>query len=333
MSAAATQAADVPVLELRGITKAFPGIVANDHVDFELRQRRGARAARRERRRQVDADEHPLRALQARRGRDPARRQAGHVPLGEGRDRGRDRDGAPALHAHPGDDRRREHRARHRAVEGRRSSSTSAAPSSASASSREQFGLAVDPTALDLADHGRPAAARRDPEGALPRRRDPDPRRADRGADAAGGGRAVRDRQAPRRPTASRSSSSATSSTRCSRSPTGSRCCAAASTIETVPCAGATEESLARMMVGRDVLLRVDKPPAHAGRAAARRRGPARARRPRHREGARRLVRGARRRDRRHRRRRRQRPDRADRRDHRPAARPRPARSRSRAGT
>ena len=37
--------------------------------------------------------------------------------------------------------------------------------------------------------------------------------------------------------------------------------------IETVPCAGATEESLARAMVGRDVLLRVDKPPRDPGRA------------------------------------------------------------------
>jgi simple sugar transport system ATP-binding protein len=36
-------------------------------------------------------------------------------------------------------------------------------------------------------------------------------------------------------------------------------------TIETVPREGATEESLARSMVGREVLLRVDKPPAHPG--------------------------------------------------------------------
>src|SRR2546430_4637427 len=35
--------------------------------------------------------------------------------------------------------------------------------------------------------------------------------------------------------------------------------------IETVPREGATEESLARAMVGRDVLLRVDKPPADPG--------------------------------------------------------------------
>jgi simple sugar transport system ATP-binding protein len=33
--------------------------------------------------------------------------------------------------------------------------------------------------------------------------------------------------------------------------------------IDTVPAEGATEASLARLMVGRDVLLRVDKPPAH----------------------------------------------------------------------
>src|SRR6266516_6540532 len=36
-------------------------------------------------------------------------------------------------------------------------------------------------------------------------------------------------------------------------------------TIETVPRQGATEESLARAMVGREVLLRVEKPPAGVG--------------------------------------------------------------------
>jgi general nucleoside transport system ATP-binding protein len=40
-----------------------------------------------------------------------------------------------------------------------------------------------------------------------------------------------------------------------------------AKTIETVPKAGATEESLARAMVGRDVLLRVEKKPAEPGEA------------------------------------------------------------------
>jgi ABC-type uncharacterized transport system ATPase subunit len=35
--------------------------------------------------------------------------------------------------------------------------------------------------------------------------------------------------------------------------------------VDTIPAAGATEESLARMMVGREVLLRVEKKPGHAG--------------------------------------------------------------------
>ena len=70
--------------------------------------------------------------------------------------------------------------------------------------------------------------------------------------------------------TARRSSSSRTSSTRCSTSPTASPCCGAARRSTRCPTEGATERSLARLMVGRDVLLRVEKSAADAGRAAAR---------------------------------------------------------------
>ena len=56
--------------------------------------------------------------------------------------------------------------------------------------------------------------------------------------------------------------------------------------IDTVPAEGATEQSLARLMVGRDVLLQVDK--LEASRASpSRGGGPARARRPRAREAVR----------------------------------------------
>ena len=51
--------------------------------------------------------------------------------------------------------------------------------------------------------------------------------------------------------------------------------------IETLPAEGATEASLARLMVGREVLLRVEKTSSNARRVAAPGRGPARPRRPR----------------------------------------------------
>ncbi len=81
--------------------------------------------------------------------------------------------------------------------------------------------------------------------------------------------------------------------------------------VETVSTEGATEESLARMMVGRDVLFRVAKEPAKPGERAARGRRPRGGRRPWAARRAGRLLRGAGGRDRRHRRRRRQRPGRA----------------------
>ena len=38
---------DEPILELRGITKRFPGIVANDGIEFDLRRGEIPYAARR----------------------------------------------------------------------------------------------------------------------------------------------------------------------------------------------------------------------------------------------------------------------------------------------
>ena len=108
--------------------------------------------------------------------------------------------------------------------------------------------------------------------------------------------------------------------------------------VETVPTEGATEESLARIMVGRDVLFHVAKAQSAAGGAAARGRGApgrGRSRAPRR---PRALAAGARWRDRRHRGRRRQRPGRAGGDDRRPAPRagghdPRRRRRRHRAPT
>ena len=78
------------------------------------RARHDPRHRRRERRRQVDADVDPLRLLPGRLRRDPRRRQADGDPRPPGRDRGRHRHGAPALHAGRALHRARERHARRR---------------------------------------------------------------------------------------------------------------------------------------------------------------------------------------------------------------------------
>ena len=80
--------------------------------------------------------------------------------------------------------------------------------------------------------------------------------------------------------------------------------------VDTIPREGATEASLARMMVGREVLLRVDKPASNAGRRRCSTSRTCTSIDDRGLEAVRGVsLRGARRRDRRDRRRRRQRPD------------------------
>ena len=129
----------------------------------------GAVRARRERRRQEHADEHGVRALPARRGRDPPARRARAVRQLARRHRRRHRDGAPALPAHPGVHRRREHHARRRAAHaGRCSTSTRAR-----ARIRElgaQYGLDDRPRRAGRRPVGRRAAAGRADQGALPAR-------------------------------------------------------------------------------------------------------------------------------------------------------------------
>ena len=54
---------DRTILEMRGITKTFPGVKALQNVNLNVRARRDPRHRRRKRRRQIDADEGALRRL------------------------------------------------------------------------------------------------------------------------------------------------------------------------------------------------------------------------------------------------------------------------------
>ena len=132
------------VLEMRGIRKEFPGIVANDDVDLDVR-RGEVHALLGENGAGKSTLMNILYGLyRPDEGEILLHGKPVDVRLGAGRDRGRDRDGAPALHAHPGDDRRREHRAR------RSSRATGLLLDERGAEQRvrelsERFGLVVDP--------------------------------------------------------------------------------------------------------------------------------------------------------------------------------------------
>ena len=188
---------DAPVLELKGITKRFPGVVANDSVDFDLRRGEvhallGENGAGKSTLMNVlyglyQPDEGEIRSTAS--------------PSRSVRRRTRSTHGIGMVHQHfmlipvmtvaenivlanEPTHARRPPRLRRG---GRRARARARAAASASRSTRRRA----------IAEHHRrPAAARRDPEGALPEGRHPHPRRADGGADAAGGAGAVRDPRA-----------------------------------------------------------------------------------------------------------------------------------------
>ena len=63
-----------PLLEVRGAVKSYGAVRALDGASLTVERGRGRRAARRQRRGQVDADQGDQRRPHARRGRDPRRR-------------------------------------------------------------------------------------------------------------------------------------------------------------------------------------------------------------------------------------------------------------------
>ena len=177
----------------------------------------GARARRRERRRQVDADEDPVRHAAARRGHDHASTAA----------QVRFTSPADAIAAGIGMVHQHFMLADNLTVlenvvlggEPRTAGacSTSGPPGGASPRSRRRVRPRRRPRPPGRRPRRRRAPARRDPQGALPRRPHPHPRRADRGARAAGGRRAVRQPARARGRGPHRRCSSRTSSTRCCR--------------------------------------------------------------------------------------------------------------------
>ena len=183
----------VPRLQLSGITKAFPGCLANDSIDLTVMPRRDPRPPRRERRGQEHPGQDHLRRARGRSRRIALGGRAGRHRQSGGGARARHLHGVPAFHALRVADRRREHRAR-RARRPRGGAPDRAPRRGLGALWLEPRSAPLHPRSL-----GRRAPARRDralpAAGAAP----PGHGRADLGADAPGGDTAVRDLAPARR--------------------------------------------------------------------------------------------------------------------------------------
>ena len=191
--------AEAPLLELRGITKQFPGVLANDNVNFDLRHGEvhallGENGA---------GKSTLMNILYGLYTPDEGEILLNGKPIDLGSTKAAIEHGIGMVHQHfmlipvmtVAENIVLATEPRHAGV----LLDYDAARKRVRELS-ERYGLARRPRRARRPDLGRPAAARRDPEGALPRRGDPDPRRADRRADAAGGEGAVRDPRVAQEP-------------------------------------------------------------------------------------------------------------------------------------
>ena len=217
-----------PIVEMRGITIRFPGVLALDGVDFSLRA----------------GEVHSLMGENGA-GKSTLIKALTGVYAVDAGSIDVDRRGAQSSAAPPTRRRPASRRSTRRSTSARTSRS---ARTSCSATSRargggidwkaahreaarhlQSLGLAIDTRSHALEPLDRHPAARRDQPRDGARRQGADPRRADLEPGPRRGRAAVRGDPRPARPAASPSSSSATSSIRSTRSPTASRCCATAS--------------------------------------------------------------------------------------------------------